>query len=131
MTSNKTPGRASATVFLCLGAWLSLAPLASAQSGSISASPNPCTIYYTQTLCTSTISWSSSGTTQVQVWVSLNGGTQSEFAATGSGSGYFQAAPWIQPDTYVFYLYNYSSGSRGALLASVTVTAITSIVCPP
>ena len=131
MKSKNIMGKVS--LLLCLGAFLTLAPAALAQSGSISGNPNPCTVYHTQTLCTSTLSWSSAGTSQVQVWVSLNGGAESNFSTSGSGSGYFQDASWIQgmSYTYVFRLYDYSSGSRGAQLASASVSAVTSISCPP
>jgi len=97
-----------------------------AQSGAISANPNPCTIAGGQSVCTTTISWYSQGVSQVEVWVSLNGAPESEFALTSAGGTYYEDAPWIQgpPNSYVFNLYDYSSGSRGALLASKTVTGM-------
>ena len=124
--------RATSLLTLCvLGALLGTPPLF-AQTGSVDSAPNPCIIYFTQSLCTSTVSWSSQGTTSVQVWVSVNGVSESLFASSGSGGAFLQDASWIKAiNSYVFRLYDYSSGSRGALLASRTVTAITSIVCPP
>jgi len=99
---------------------------ASGQVGSIDANPNPCTIPGGQYVCNTTISWSSQGTSEVQVWASLNGGAESAFASSGVGGPYNQSASWIQgpPNSYVFRLYDYSGGSRGALLASRTVTGI-------
>lgn len=100
------------------------APSSFAQTGSINGSLNPCTISGGGTTCTTTISWMSSGISQVQVWVSLNGATATNFATSVAGA-FNQAAPWIQapPNSYIFTLYDYSSGSRGANLASITVTA--------
>jgi hypothetical protein len=117
---------------ILLGVWLLSGSMAMAQSGSISSSPNPCTIYHGQSLCSTTVSWSSQSTSSVQVWVSMNGAAETNFASSGGGSGYFQIASWIQgpPNNYVFRLYDYSSGSRGAQLASVTVSAVTVITCP-
>ncbi len=123
--------KAIAFLTFCVSGLLLGPPRLLAQTGSLSASPNPCTIYYTQTLCKAALSWSSSGTTAVQVWVAVDGGAEVLFSSGGSGA---QAADaeWIQAiKSYVFKLYDYSSGSRGALLASATVTAVTSIRCPP
>ena len=124
--------RATSLLTLCvLGALLGTPPLF-AQTGSVDSAPNPCIIYFTQSLCTSTVSWSSQGTTSVQVWVSVNGGSESLFASSGSGGTFSQDAGWLQAiNTYLFKIYDYSSGSRGTLLASRTVTAITSILYPP
>ena len=124
--------RATSFLTLCVLGVLLGPPQLFAQTGSVGSAPNPCTIYYTQSLCTSTVSWSSQGTTSVQVWVSVDGGSETLFASSGGGGTFPQDASWIQAiHSYVFRLYDYSSGSRGALLASRTVTAITSILCPP
>jgi hypothetical protein len=111
-------------VLVCaIGSLLSCASESYSQSGSIGASPNPCQISVGQSVCTSLISWTSQDTTQVQVWISENGAPETNFATSNSGPA-SQDAPWIQgpPNTYNFRLYDYSSGSRGALLGSVTVT---------
>ncbi len=101
-------------------------PVASAQTGSISASPNPCSISPGQTLCTSTLTWSSQGAALVAVFVN---GTL--FAESGGGGPYVETAPWIQAGaSYVFTLYNYSGGNKGAAIQSVTVTGINvSLTC--
>lgn len=108
-------------------------PLA-AQSGWINASPNPCIIPHGQSLCTTTLTWSSSQTQLVQVWVSVSGGGEVLFASSGGGGPYSQSAPWIQAwgQIYSFRLYNYSTGARGALLSLIDVTAISgpSDPCP-
>lgn len=98
-------------------------PVAHAQTGSVSASPNPCVIAGGGTQCTSLISWTSSGVSAVEVWVSDQGGAEARFATYGSGT-YSQNATWIlpAPHSYVFTLYDYSSGTRGATLGSKTVT---------
>ncbi len=108
-------------------------PLA-AQSGWINASPNPRIIPHGQSLCTTTLTWSSSQTQLVQVWVSVSGGGEVLFASSGGGGPYSQSAPWIQAwgQIYSFRLYNYSTGARGALLSLIDVTAISgpSDPCP-
>jgi hypothetical protein len=103
------------------------------QTGSISADPNPCEIYLIENLCTSRLTWTSSGTTQVQVWVQ-GSGDEVLWATTGSGPR-FKDATWIQDHevvgNYAFRLWDYSSGSRGALLGSVTVHGIRIVRCRP
>jgi len=96
-------------------------PAPVAHTGTISASPNPCTVTTPGGTCTLTLNWSTSGATAAQVWVTDNTGV-SQFLFSGlSGS---QSLNWIQalPQHYTFYLYDYSSGSRGASLASVSVS---------
>ena len=88
--------------------------------GSISASPNPCTIAEGSNSCTSTISWSAQGTNATLVEVSHLTRAFASSGATGS-----QEAPWIQEapaHTYIFYLYDYHDRVKGAQLDSVTVT---------
>ena len=112
----------------CLAGVFLFAPQAYAQTGMISASPQNCTIPGGSTVCTSMLSWTSSGTTALQVWLSVNGGTEVEFGSSGGGGYSNDPASWIQASTsYVFNLYDYSSGSRGSLLSSTTVTGSYSI----
>jgi Ricin-type beta-trefoil lectin domain-like len=110
-----------------------LMPPALAQTGSIYAYPNPCTIPSGQTQCTTTIYWSSQGTSAVEIWVSWpNGGSPSLFASSYTGGTHTQDASWIQANgTYVFTLYDYSSGSQGANLGSVSVTGVPTIIANP
>lgn len=93
-----------------------------AATGTISASPNPCEIFLMEDVCTSRISWSASGTSSVQVWVQEGSGSEQLFAAFGGGT-HSKDAGWIPEHVgnYVFRLYDYPGGVRGALLASVVV----------
>ncbi len=95
-------------------------------TGTISASPNPCTIAASASSCTTTLTWSGSGTTGLWVKVSHNGSDPpGSFASSGrTGS---QPASWIQQSpahSYVFYLYDYENRVQGAQLASVTVRGV-------
>jgi hypothetical protein len=56
----------------------------------------------------------------------MNGAAETAFVGSGVGGPYYQDASWIQgpPNSYVFTLYDYSSGSRGASLGSKTVTGV-------
>ncbi|MCH7730569.1 Ig-like domain-containing protein [Patescibacteria group bacterium] len=82
-------------------------------SGSISASPNPCTIAFGETTCTSTISWSSSNATSVSVEIDLT----STLATGASGS---QAASFIDVAGYTFYL-------RGTPIGTSTEVTLDSV----
>jgi RHS repeat-associated protein len=85
-------------------------------NGSISASPNPCTIAWTDSTCSTTISWNTSAASNVEVWVSgLDGSNPKLFAGGVSGA---QAAPWITSAGARFML----KGS-GLTLATVDVKA--------
>lgn len=101
-------------------------------SGTITASPNPCTISQGQNTCTSNIVWDTQNVASAFVFVSLNGGPESLFGSSLSCAGTSCPASFItaQPDYYSFNLYDYSSGSRGALLDTVRVTGQRAIVPP-
>lgn len=89
-----------------------------AATGSISASP--VAPVATGATTTTTITWSSSGTSNAQVWVSLDGAPETLFASGASGSA---MAPWIVPGhDYRFRLYQ---GTEHTVpLASVTVLGV-------
>ncbi|MBI5220545.1 MAG: hypothetical protein HY978_01750 [Candidatus Liptonbacteria bacterium] len=90
--------------------------------GSISASPNPCTITAGQRYCASDINWSVQNATQAQVWRTGPGVSGEQLF--GDALAQTSPAPWISAEgEYVFRLYDYSSGSRGRQLDSVTVRA--------
>lgn len=96
-----------------------------APTGSISASPNPCSIPSGESLCTSALSWSSQGSSAIEVVVSQNNGSPALYAITGGGGPFTGNAPWIQAsNTYVFTLYDYSSGSQGPFLGNVEVIGV-------
>jgi hypothetical protein len=101
-----------------------LAP-AWAATGTISARPNPCEIPPGGHDCTTYVSWSTDGARHAKVFVRAEGrkGTpEREFGAEPSCDRC--TAGWIEPGTqYVFTLVDFSSGGRGGVLASVTVTA--------
>ena len=99
-------------------------------SGTISASPNPCTL--SGSLCTSYITWTTSGVSNAQVWVGVGSGSEALFASAVSCSGTDCAAPWIQGggSNYIFTLYDCSSivcsdtsHANAPVLGSVCVTA--------
>jgi len=100
------------------------------QAASISASPNPCVL--SSSLCTSFITWSTTGVSNAQVWVTVGSGPDSLFATAVSCSGTACAAPWIQGGgfVYTFTLYDCSSvmctstdHGNAPVLSSVRVTA--------
>ena len=96
-------------------------------SGTIAANPNPCTIAKGQSVCTSYLTWTTQGITHARVYVldtHKKGKEEQEFGTSLDCSGEKCKAPWIEKGrSYVFTLYDYSSGHRGAALSSVTVTA--------
>jgi len=98
--------------------------------GTIEANPNPCRIERQRSDCTSFITWSTRGVTQAKVYVTDNGqrGRRTkEFGSNIACESSRCSAPWIaRGKTYEFTLYDFSSGARGQLLASVTVTAVDS-----
>lgn len=96
-------------------------------AGTIAADPNPCTVRRGNTTCTSYITWSTQGVTRARVLVvdaHKRGEREQEFGTSLDCTGQRCRAPWIEKgNEYVFTLYDYSSGHRGAALSSVTVTA--------
>ena len=97
-------------------------------SGTIAANPNPCVIPAGARECTTYMTWSSEGVAHARVYIRLEGKKQDEtreYSASRSCEAQQCKAPWIEADTkYIFTLYDWSSGSRGATLASVTVTGV-------
>lgn len=93
-------------------------------SGWISANPNPCIIPYGESLCTSTISWSTSSS-DTQVWVTdADGSSPSLFyGASASGSA---SASWITAKPHIFYL-----ESNGEKFGSVSVSGRVTTTPPP
>ena len=90
-------------------------------TGTISASPNPCQIQPGQSTCTTTLSWSATGTTGLRVEVSRDGAAARLVSSSGASGS---ASPsWIREgSSYVFSLYDYMDRVKGCLLASVTVS---------
>jgi hypothetical protein len=95
---------------------------ASGATGSISAKPNPFTPN-SQGLGQTTITWTSTGTTRVEVHVDAPNGNM--FAGTGPGTFSFTTGQWVQ-NGQTFYLQNVSNGlplTSANTLAKVTMTA--------
>jgi hypothetical protein len=96
-------------------------------SGTIAANPNPCMIAKGKSVCTTYITWTTQGITKARVYLvdkHKKGKEEQEFGTTLDCTGERCRAPWIEKgNNYVFTLYDYSKGSRGAALSSVTVTA--------
>jgi hypothetical protein len=96
-------------------------------SGTIAGNPNPCTVAKGKSVCTSYITWTTQGVTRARVYLvdaHKKGKEEQEFGTTLDCKGERCRAPWIEKgNSYVFTLYDYSSGSRGAALSTVTVTA--------
>lgn len=110
----------------CLIPIILLAP-AWAASGTIAVNPSPCTIQRGAHDCTVYVTWSTQGAAHARVFVTTLGKGQEqekEFANARVCEGQQCPANWIEAGTnYEFTLYDYSTGSRGAVLASAGVTA--------
>jgi hypothetical protein len=95
-------------------------------TGAISANPNPCEIVPGAHDCTTYLTWSTQGAQKARVYVRAEGkgGTpEREFGAEPACAKC--TASWIEAGAqYVFTLVDFSTGSRGAVLATVTVTAL-------
>jgi photosystem II stability/assembly factor-like uncharacterized protein len=76
---------------------------------TISASPNPCVL--SGGLCTSYITWNTTGLSNAEVWVRVGNGPESAFAFATSCSNTDCPAPWIEGggQVYTFTLYDCSS----------------------
>ena len=94
-----------AALILCVLGPVLATPQLLAQTGTISASPNPCTIAAGSSTCTTTLTWSATGTRGLLVRVSHNGRPSTVVSSSGArGStspSWIQAAP---AHTYTFYL---------------------------
>jgi len=113
----------------CAVSLLALLPIhamaATATSGSMSATPNPC-VASQGSLCTTTINWTSNGL--AEVFVQMDGKAPQLMSCMGAGNSSAQPS-WIQPGhSYVFNLYGATSctasGATGSALASVTVQGV-------
>ncbi len=97
-------------------------------AGSISASPNPCVL--SGALCTTYLTWSTSGISNAQVWVRIGDDPETNFATAPSCQGTDCPAPWIQGNgwVYTFTLYDcdaanctYTDHTNARAIASVQV----------
>jgi hypothetical protein len=95
-------------------------------TGTISASPTTVSVP-TGGIGTTRICWDVNDVSTGEVWVSMNGASESLFARDPNGC---QDAPWIQANnSYTFSLY--AGTAHSAQLASVTVTGIPGGTPPP
>ena len=95
-----------------------LANLWAVPTGTVAANPNPCVIT-SNSVCASTITWSTQNVSAASVRVSVNGGAETELAQSTLGS---VSAPWILAgNQYKFVVYTLDTNSA---LSSVTVTAV-------
>ncbi|MDQ1443672.1 MAG: hypothetical protein QOI20_136 [Acidimicrobiaceae bacterium] len=96
-------------------------------TASMSANPNPIQVCDGTGKGTTTLSWTTSGTTKVEVH--LNSTTGSTFAITGAGAQSRTTGAWVN-EGMTFYLQDVSGGSPGTTLATV-VAHLTTQGCPP
>jgi hypothetical protein len=108
------------------------------KAGPISASPNPCVL--SGALCTTYLTWSTSGVSNAQVWVRVGDGPETNFANQQSCGGTDCPAPWIEGNgaVYTFTLYNcdaadctFTDHTNARAIASVEVTAVSGSVGAP
>jgi hypothetical protein len=97
--------------------------------GSISASPNPCSL--SVPVCTAYLTWSTSGISNAQVWVKVGNAPETDFANVQSCGGTDCPAPWIEGNgtVYTFTLYDcdaadctFTDHANARAIASVQVT---------
>jgi hypothetical protein len=92
-------------------------------TGTITASPNPCSINNVSTFCSTQLTWSVSGlsVTKAAVYAQSSSGAEQLYSNSLSG---FQPADFIpaDPDYVNFILYDYSDGARGNVLSQVRVS---------
>ena len=96
-----------------------------AATGAISANPNPCEIAPGAHDCTTYATWSMQGVVHARVYVRAEGkgGTPEREFGTGAACAKC-GANWIEAGArYIFTLVDFSTESRGPVLATVTVTA--------
>jgi len=103
-----------------------------AATGTIAAHPNPCIVTPGARGCTAFLNWTTHGARHARVYLKTeNNGTvlEREF---GTGQACARCgANGIEPGArYVFTLVDFSSGTRGAELASVSVTAVNEPAAP-
>jgi len=97
-----------------------------AATGTISANPNPCQIAPGAHDCTTYVTWSTQGAQHARVFVRAEGKGGTPEKEFGNGTACAKCgAGWIEAgDRYIFTLVDFSTGTRGAELATVTVTAV-------
>jgi hypothetical protein len=103
-------------------ATVTLTALSTTPTGSISASPNPFTAN-SQGIGQTTLTWTSAGTTKVEIHVDAPNGNM--FTSSGPGTFSATTGQWVQSGQ-IFYLQNVSNGlplTSANTLAKVTMVA--------
>jgi hypothetical protein len=90
-------------------------------TGTITADPNPCGIASGSSVCTTTVTWSTSNVTGGQVTIEDSVGGEEEVFASGV-SGSEPAQLQAPPHQYTLRLYDVSSGEAYLLAATTAVT---------
>ncbi len=90
-------------------------------SGTLAASPNPCQVAINNPTCTISLTWTTQNVSAAQIWYTATIGP--ETPVTSGLNGTWPVAVQALPQQYVFHLWDYSSGSRGAELRTVSVSA--------
>ena len=93
-------------------------------SGTIKASPTTCQVSTVGGMCSISLVWTLQNTTAGLISVTDALGT-SQAVGPVSGAGSSQPISWIRalPESYTFYLWDYTGGAKGAQLSSVAVSA--------
>jgi hypothetical protein len=103
-------------------------------TGTLFASPAQCTIPAGASNCSTTIFATANGTTNTRIYFTGPSGQEQQFGDAGAcaeGGAGCNANFIFAGSSNVFTLYDYTSGSRGATLASATVTGIQTQVASP
>jgi hypothetical protein len=98
-------------------------------TGSISTSPNPCSITAPATTCTTYVTWTSNNVSSARVYVSINGGAEQLFSSSLSCSGTSCPYSSIQAgQSYNFILRD--NGAGGTLLAQLAQPVTANVITP-
>ena len=97
--------------------------------GTLTASPNPCTIAAGAATCSTTLNWTSMHTTAVQLR-RIMGTTNEILVRSGDPNGQTTFSR-IDLTASIFYLYDYSDGRRGRQLATATVHGVRPLSIDP
>jgi len=95
-------------------------------SGTIQANLNGCQVKTASDRCAATVTWTTQGASWAQVWMQDAYKPETKLFEAPSGQELVSGLEPV-PQSYIFRLYTYSSGTRGDLLSSSNV----SIPAPP
>jgi len=98
-----------------------VAPVGGTPAGTLTASPTTCQVTTTNGTCTISLTWTTQYVSAAQIWYTATIGP--ETPVTTGLSGASPVAVQALPQHYVFHLWDYSNGSRGAELKNLSVSA--------